>query len=82
MKALGRVHDDREAHRAAEAALGIFEQVNLDLMYVLPDQTLAEARQDIEAARAIGYRGPVSVESKIASLGNAPMPQASPGEPG
>ena len=54
LKALGRVHDDREAHRAAEAALGIFEQVNLDLMYVLPDQTLAEARQDIEAALAYG----------------------------
>jgi hypothetical protein len=33
--------------------------------------------QDIEAARAIGYHGPVSVEAKLASLGNAPMPEAS-----
>lgn len=31
--------------------------------------------KDIEAARAIGYRGPVSVEGGIPNLGNAPMPQ-------
>lgn len=31
--------------------------------------------QDIEAARAIGYQGPVSVAAKLPSLGNAPMPQ-------
>lgn len=30
--------------------------------------------KDIEAARAIGYRGPVSVEGGIPNLGNAPMP--------
>ena len=30
--------------------------------------------QDVEAGRAIGYRGPVSVEGRIPSLGNAPMP--------
>ena len=30
--------------------------------------------QDIEAARAVGYRGPVSVEGGIPSLGNAPLP--------
>jgi hypothetical protein len=31
--------------------------------------------QDIEAGRAIGYRGPVSVAGGVPSLGNAPMPQ-------
>ena len=30
--------------------------------------------KDIEAGRAIGYRGPVSVEGGIPNLGNAPMP--------
>jgi oxygen-independent coproporphyrinogen-3 oxidase len=50
LQALGRVHDDRQAHSACEAALGLFAQVNLDLMYGLPGQTLAEARQDMEAA--------------------------------
>jgi hypothetical protein len=30
--------------------------------------------QDIEAARAIGYQGPVSIEGGIPYLGNAPMP--------
>ena len=29
---------------------------------------------DIEAARAIGYQGPVSVLGGVPSLGNAPMP--------
>ena len=33
LKALGRVHDDEEARRAAEAALMIFGNVNFDLMY-------------------------------------------------
>jgi hypothetical protein len=32
--------------------------------------------QDVEAARAIGYQGPVSEAGGVPSLGNAPMPQA------
>jgi hypothetical protein len=32
--------------------------------------------QDVEAARRVGYQGPVSVDAKIPSLGNAPMPAA------
>jgi len=31
--------------------------------------------QDIEAGRAIGYQGPVSVAGGVPSLGNAPMPR-------
>lgn len=30
--------------------------------------------QDIDAARRVGYQGPVSDEAKILSLGNVPMP--------
>ncbi len=50
LRALGRVHDGDEARRAAEAALMIFGNVNLDLMYALPRQTLAGARADLAAA--------------------------------
>jgi oxygen-independent coproporphyrinogen-3 oxidase len=54
LKALGRIHDEREAHRAVEIALTHFENFNLDLMYALPGQTEAEARRDMEAAIVSG----------------------------
>ncbi len=54
LKALGRVHDDREAHRAVEIALQNFGNINLDLMYALPGQTLRDAQNDIETACALG----------------------------
>jgi oxygen-independent coproporphyrinogen-3 oxidase len=56
LKALGRVHDEREAHTAAAAALAIFDNVNFDLMYALPGQTPEDARADVSAA--LGYRAP------------------------
>ncbi len=52
LAALGRVHDADEARRAAEAALAIFGNVNFDLMYALPRQTVAEAEADVAAALA------------------------------
>ena len=52
LRALGRVHGADEARRAAEAALMIFGNVNFDLMFALPDQTLADARRDVAAALA------------------------------
>jgi oxygen-independent coproporphyrinogen-3 oxidase len=54
LKALGRIHDDREARRAIEIARDCFDNINLDLMYALPDQTLAEARADAQAALEAG----------------------------
>ena len=54
LKALGRIHDDQEARTAAEAAIGLFETVNLDLMYALPRQNLEQARADLETALALG----------------------------
>ena len=50
LKALGRIHDDREARRAIEIARANFDNFNLDLMYGLPAQTLEEARADIMSA--------------------------------
>ena len=52
LRVLGRVHDENEARAAAEAALTIFGNVNFDLMYALPRQTLAEAKADAAAALA------------------------------
>ena len=50
LKSLGRIHDEREARRAIEMAMHNFDNVNLDVMYGLPAQTVEEARADIEAA--------------------------------
>ena len=54
LKALGRIHDDKEARRAIEIAKTSFDNVNLDLMYALPQQTAEEARADVEAALEAG----------------------------
>ncbi len=50
LKALGRIHDASEARRAVEIAQQHFDNINLDLMYALPQQTLAEAEQDVSTA--------------------------------
>ena len=50
LKALGRIHNSEQAKAAIEAALELFNQVNLDLMYALPGQTLTEALSDIKTA--------------------------------
>jgi len=54
LQALGRIHDSAEARRAIDMALKNFERVNLDLMYALPQQTLAEAGRDIAIATGTG----------------------------
>ncbi len=54
LRALGRIHDDREARAAVEIALRHFENVNLDLMYALPAQGLAEALADLGVAVSSG----------------------------
>ncbi|HEU0188356.1 MAG TPA: radical SAM family heme chaperone HemW [Gallionellaceae bacterium] len=50
LKALGRIHDAGEARRAIEIAQRHFDNINLDLMYALPQQTLTEAEQDVRTA--------------------------------
>lgn len=52
LAALGRIHDSREAHAAAAGALAIFERVNLDLMYALPNQSPDDLARDLAAALA------------------------------
>ena len=50
LQALGRIHGDYEARRAAELAATHFDTFNLDLMFALPGQTLAEALADLGTA--------------------------------
>lgn len=54
LEALGRVHNSDEAHKAIEIARTHFDNFNLDLMYALPRQTLAESLLDIDSAIAAG----------------------------
>jgi putative oxygen-independent coproporphyrinogen III oxidase len=50
LKSLGRVHNSEQAHAAiAEAAIN-FEAFNLDIMYALPGQSVAQCEQDIRTA--------------------------------
>jgi len=50
LKSLGRIHDDKQAISAAELALTTFDRVNFDVMYALPNQTLAQALEDAKQA--------------------------------
>src|SRR3982750_2725844 len=43
LAALGRIHSAAEARRGVEAALASFDNVNIDLMYGLPGQTIEGA---------------------------------------
>jgi putative oxygen-independent coproporphyrinogen III oxidase len=53
LKALGRVHDSRQAIAALEEAAAAFETFNLDLMYALPGQTLEQLESDVTQALAL-----------------------------
>ena len=51
LQKLGRIHDRREAIRAAEMARAAgFDNLNLDLMFALPGQTVATALGDLAMA--------------------------------
>lgn len=56
LQSLGRIHGPQEAHAAIAIAANCFDNYNLDLMYALPNQTLAQAQRDLTTA--IGYRPP------------------------
>ena len=54
LTSLGRIHGRKEAIRAAELAHDAdFNSFNIDLMYGLPNQSLAQAVEDIETAIAL-----------------------------
>ncbi len=53
LKAVGRVHDRAQAIAACEEAQAAFDTFNLDLMYALPGQTLAQLEADVTQALAL-----------------------------
>jgi len=56
LKALGRIHNGADAKRAIETAMQHFKSVNLDLMYGLPNQSLEDAKEDIQTA--LSFKAP------------------------
>lgn len=50
LKALGRIHDARQACDAIEIAQRSVDRVNLDLMYALPGQSVEACAQDLKQA--------------------------------
>ncbi len=54
LKSLGRIHSAADARNAfADARAAGFDNINLDLMYALPEQTLDEALNDVEGLLAL-----------------------------
>ncbi len=54
LAALGRIHDSDEAEAAFETAVGAgFTNINIDLMYGLPGQTVEDALSDLAAASSL-----------------------------
>jgi oxygen-independent coproporphyrinogen III oxidase len=55
LKFLGRIHSAADTRLAANLAHEAgFDRMNLDLIFAVPGQTLADAERDIEAAVALG----------------------------
>jgi oxygen-independent coproporphyrinogen-3 oxidase len=50
LQALGRVHDRAQALAAVEEAASAFDTFNLDMMYALPGQTMAQVEEDMRTA--------------------------------
>ena len=54
LKKLERIHTPKEAASAANLAVRIFDKVNIDLMFALPNQSLSDVKEDITKALEIG----------------------------
>ena len=53
LKILERIHDKEQAFEAAQWARKLFSNINLDLMFALPNQTQTDLLEDINTALAI-----------------------------
>ena len=54
LKKVERIHSPKEAASAANLAVKIFDKVNIDLMFALPNQSLSDVKEDITKALEIG----------------------------
>lgn len=81
LRALGRIHGAGEARAAIELAARHFDNFNIDLMYGLPQQSLAEALADLDAALAFApphlscYQLTVEANTRFAAQ-PPPLPEA------
>jgi putative oxygen-independent coproporphyrinogen III oxidase len=50
LQLLGRVHNNKQAMQAIDAAHSAFANINLDIMYALPEQNIQQAYIDIQHA--------------------------------
>jgi len=54
LKTLGRIHNSKQIHQTVEDARSVgFENINLDLIFALPNQTPDEWKKDLETALAL-----------------------------
>jgi oxygen-independent coproporphyrinogen-3 oxidase len=54
LKTLGRIHDSKQIFEAVEDARAAgFDNLNLDLIFALPEQTLAEWKKDLKTALSL-----------------------------
>ena len=53
LKILGRIHNAKTALETVQTAKKIFDNVSVDLMYGLPNQTLDDVKFDVETAAAL-----------------------------
>ena len=49
---LGRIHTAQQAHQAIEAAQRVVDNINIDVMFALPGQTMQMLTKDLETAIA------------------------------
>ena len=50
MKIIGRIHDSKTALETVESAKIFFDNISVDLMYGLPNQTLEDVKNSVEIA--------------------------------
>ena len=50
LQRIGRIHTADQAKQALEVAYSLFPKVNLDLMFALPEQTMAQLQSDVQTA--------------------------------
>ena len=83
LKILGRIHDSRTAIETVELAKKYFDNVSVDLMYGLPNQTLDKLRRDLEQIKSFDvqhvsiYGLEIEEGTKffaLARAGNLPLP--------
>ena len=78
LQRLGRVHDAEQAHRAIQSVIACqFDSYNIDLMFGLPGQSLADAQDDLDIA--LSYTPPHLSLYQLTIEANTPFMHAPPG---